>query len=236
MSIKREAGKLLRGSQRNVSRSQAGEDRILSSLFDMMEIKKPSYIDIGANDPMYCNNTFLFYSRGSQGVVIEPDPSFGKKLRDKRPGDIIVQAAISDRKKEGTTDFYIFNVPALNTLSKEEADQRVKSGKFKLKKVIQIELVTIADIIKRYFSSSLPVFISLDIEGMDYDVLQAFDFTTYPVPIWIVETCEYSENHIKPKVHSIIDLMLSKGYFIYADTYINTIFVHKEWFQQKGKK
>ena len=29
----------------------------------------------------------------------------------------------------------------------------------------------------------------------------------------------------------VIDLMISKGYFVFADTYINTIFVNKSWFE-----
>lgn len=227
--VKREWLKLWRGSQRNVSRSQAGEDRILSFLFGSMGVKKPSYIDIGANDPVNGNNTFLFYCRGSKGVLIEPDPAFAKNLKSKRPGDIIVQAAVSD-KQNSVSQFYVFDEPAINTLSKEEADLRISSGKFKLKEVIEISLLTIPEIIKKYFDNTCPTFISLDIEGLDYDVLHSFDFKTYPVPVWIVETCAYSENHIKPKVHSLIDLMLSKGYFVYADTYINTIFVHTEWF------
>jgi hypothetical protein len=78
--------------------------------------------------------------------------------------------------------------------------------------------------------NQLPDLISLDVEGVDYQILCAFDFNKYPVPVWIVETCEYSENHIKPKVTSIVDLMLSKGYFVFADTYINTIFVNQQWF------
>jgi hypothetical protein len=81
-----------------------------------------------------------------------------------------------------------------------------------------------------------PHLISLDVEGVDFDVLNAFDFTRYPVPVWVIETCEYSENHIKPKIISIIDLMKAKGYFIYADTYINTIFVNTEWFNNYSGK
>lgn len=32
------------------------------------------------------------------------------------------------------------------------------------------------------------------------------------------------------KITPIVELMQSKGYFIYGDTYVNTIFVNKEWF------
>jgi FkbM family methyltransferase len=211
------------------SYSQAGEDRILAFLFDTMGIKNISYLDIGANHPEICNNTYLFYRRRSKGILIEPDPAFNKVLQKARPNDKIIQAAISD-KETGEADFYIFNEPSLNTLSKEEADLRQQSGKYHIKETQKIQLLTIEKIIADHMNDTSPHLISLDVEGVDYDVLNAFDFVKYPVPVWVIETCEYSENHIKPKISSIIELMKTKSYFIYADTYINTIFVNKQWF------
>ncbi len=40
-----------------------------------------------------------------------------------------------------------------------------------------------------------------------------------------VETLGYSESFEGKKESEIIDLLVSKGYMIYADTYINTIMV-----------
>ena len=211
------------------SYAQAGEDRILAFLFDTMGIKNISYLDIGANHPVFCNNTYLFYRRHSKGILIEPDPAFKKVLQKARPHDKIVQAAISD-KETGEADFYIFDEPSINTLSKEEAIIRQQSGKYHLKETQKIQLLTIEKIIADYLNNTMPHLISLDVEGVDYDVLNGFDFEKYPVPVWVVETCGYSENHIKPKITSIDELMKNKGYFVYADTYINTIFVNTDWF------
>jgi FkbM family methyltransferase len=212
-----------------VSNSQAGEDRIVHYLFASMGINAVSYIDIGANNPVSWNNTYLFYMEGCRGVLIEPDFNFNERIKSIRPNDIIINAAIND-EGDKHADFFVFDPPSLNTLSKEEAEIRIQSGAIKLVETRSIKLVTIENIIKENLNDILPHLISLDVEGVDYIVLKSFDFKKYPVPVWIVETCEYSENHIKPKVNSIIDLMLSKDYFVYADTYINTIFVNKEWF------
>ena len=211
------------------SHSQAGEDRIIDFLFSTMGIKKISYIDIGTNDPKFCNNTYLFYCKGGRGILIEPDPVFKKLLQRSRPKDKVIEAAISD-KENGEADFFIFDEPSINTLSKEEATLRQKSGKYTLKEIKRIPLVTIENVIATYLNGNTPHLISLDEEGVDLSVLKAFDYSRYPVPVWIVETCEYSENHIKPKITPIVELMQSKGYFIYGDTYVNTIFVNKEWF------
>ena len=58
------------------------------------------YIDIGAADPDRLSVTRAFYERGWQGLDVEPLPEQAARLRDARPHDIVVQAAVSDR--EGT--------------------------------------------------------------------------------------------------------------------------------------
>ncbi|MEO6452494.1 MAG: FkbM family methyltransferase [Ginsengibacter sp.] len=199
-----------------------------------MGIKKITYIDIGANDPILYNNTYLFYQKKSTGVLIEPDPVFNKILKRARPKDKVIQAAISD-KKTGEADFYIFDEPSVNTLSKEEATLRQQISGYHLKEIKKIKLLTIENIIADHFNNKLPHLVSLDVEGVDLAVLASFNFSKYPVPVWIVETCEFSVTHLKPKILPIIALMQSKGYFIYADTYVNTIFVNKDWFDNYQK-
>jgi len=214
----------------NNSNSQTGEDRIVAYLFSSMKIDHISYLDIGAGDPVCSNNTYFFYTNNGKGILVEPDSNVNDRTKAVRPDDLIINAAISDDTNE-EADFFIFNDPSLNTLSEQEAKLRTNSGVYQLLEKKRIKLITIENIIKDYLNGQIPDLISLDVEGMDYKVLNSFNFENYPVPVWIVETCTYSENHVKPKVTSIIDLMLSKGYFVYADTYINTIFVNRFWFE-----
>jgi len=117
----------------------------------------------------------------------------------------------------------------LNTTSYEEAKRRDEIGEYHLVDSRIVPAIRIEEVIQRHFSG-LPDFISLDVEGADFEILAAFDFANYPVPVWVVETVRYSVNHIKEKVTSIAELMESRGYFVYADTYINTIFVETSWF------
>ncbi len=66
------------------SYSQLGEDLIVRYLFDDLKIDKPTYIDIGANDPYILSNTAFFYKSGCKGINIEPNPVLCKKIRNKR--------------------------------------------------------------------------------------------------------------------------------------------------------
>ena len=211
------------------SYSQAGEDSILTFLFASFKIENPSYVDVGANRPDSNSNTYIFYLRGSRGVCIEPDKNLFENFVKRRPLDKCLNVAVGagDIKE---MDLFIFDDPAANTLSIKDAQERIDGGDFKHLDTKKVAVKRLEDIIKEN-CSELPHFISLDIEGFDYEVLKAFDFGTYPVPVWIVETINYSPNPQKTKNNFLIGLMQSKNYFVYADTYINTIFVLKEWFE-----
>lgn len=208
--------------------SQAGEDAVLSFLFADKKIGSISYLDIGTNMPDEFNNTYLFYKRGNRGVCVEADSSLIPHIQKIRPGDKIIHAgvAVSDLSE---ADFYKFNISGWNTFNKEEAKKREASGAFKVTKVVKVPLMHINQILKDNFAI-YPDLLSLDIEGLDLDVLKSLDFDQFPIPVICVETCIFSENHIRPKDFSIVEFINSQGYEVYADTYINTIFVNKNWF------
>lgn len=211
--------------------SQAGEDIILKFLFNDFGKSHISYLDLGTNKPDVDNNTFLFYQEGCRGVCVEADNSLIANIKNVRPEDKIINAGVSvSGDKEA--DFYIFDIPEINTFNKEEAEYRSSFGTYKIVKVVRMPLVTINDLIENNFDR-YPDLLSIDIEGMDLIVLKSLDFHRFPIPVICVETCTYSENHIRPKDHSIAEFILTQGYEIYADTYINTIFVNKNWFYKK---
>jgi hypothetical protein len=210
--------------------AQAGEDVIMKFLFDGKGIATPSYLELGTNKPDEFNNTYLFYSLGSRGVCVEADSTLIEKIIKVRPDDKVINVGVGlDDKLE--EDFYIFNEPSLSTFNLEEALYRQSLGSFKIVKVVKVKLQSLNSLIQDNFSH-IPDILSIDIEGLDFAVLQTLDFDKYPISVVCVETCAYSETHIKGKNSNIIDLLISKGYFVYADTYINTIFVNKVWFNR----
>ena len=210
--------------------SQAGEDAIVHFLFTGKKVFNITYLELGVCLPDEGNNTYFFYKNGSRGVCVEADETLIKRIIDTRPEDKVLNVGVGITD-ETTADFYIFNEPSLNTFSKEEAEFREKHGSYKIQKVAKVQLKTINKLIEENFVT-YPQFISIDLEGLDLKVLQTLDFKRFPIPVICVETCTYSENHIKPKDNIIVDFMLCQNYFAYADTYINTIFVNIDWFYE----
>lgn len=228
--IKRAIRKLVFNNP-TLSYSQAGEDVVVMHLLNDIGIKQIKYLDIGANKPTFGSNTYLFYSRGNTGVLVEADPSLIPRLKSYRKRDEILNigVAVSEEKE---LEFYIFNEPGANTFNKEEALKRDQQGLHKIVDTIKVPLISINELIKNNFKT-YPDFMSIDIEGLDLEVLKSLDIVKYPIPIICVETCQYSTNHIRPKDLSIGEFMKSIGYFAYGDTYINTIFVNENWFKSK---
>jgi hypothetical protein len=77
--------------------------------------------------------------------------------------------------------------------------------------------------------------VSIDVEGLDFEVLSTLNLKKYRPPIICVETLQYSETREEVKDTRIAQLMFDNDYFVYGDTYINTIFVDRVRWKKGGK-
>jgi FkbM family methyltransferase len=210
------------------SYSQHGEDLIIDDIFKLRGINKPTYIDIGANDPFLINNTARFYRKGCHGINIEANESLVKRFEKYRYRDINLNVGISN--KECELDFYIMEDNTLSTFSKEQAEAMITSG-VQLKETKKIKLLTISTVLDKYSEGKFPDFLSLDVEGIDLQILQSINYSkSYPKVI-CVEIAEYSSTGTGIIKNDIVDFLLSKGYYEYANTNLNAIMVKNEfWF------
>lgn len=205
-----------------ISYSQCGEDIILHQLLMVLGITRVSYLDVGAHHPTYLSNTYLFYENGSNGVCVEPDPILFEAFNSKRPRDTHLNCGVGI--VPGEADFFVMSTSTLNTFSKKEAERYQSYGQQRIMKTIKIRLETINEIIRQNFEKT-PNMVSLDVEGLDYLILQNFDFKKYRPEVFCLETLSYTEDKSERKLTEIIELMHANGYLTYADTFINTIFV-----------
>lgn len=203
--------------------SQNGEDRLVWFIFHALGISKPSYLDIGAHDPLYASNTALLYRHGSRGINIEPTPILFKRFLRKRRGDVNLNIGVADHS--GTLDFYVMSGPALSTFSKEEAERMTREYGHTISRTIPVEVKTVAEVIARYAHGTFPDFLSLDVEGLDEEILHSIDFTHSRPKVICVETISYSPRRDGVKDHALIKWIENKGYLLIADTYINSLFV-----------
>lgn len=213
-------------NHRKNSYSQCGEDLIVKFIFDCLKIQNPSYLDIGAHHPFYLSNTALFYENGSSGINVEPDPSLFSEFTKERPRDVNLNIGIND--KNGELDFFVISSPTLNTFSKVEAENYSKEGDYHIIETKKILVKTLDYVLKEFGKQEFPQFLTVDAEGVDDIIIKSIDFqTNYPIVICI-ETISFSTSGQGVKNHSLIKFIEDEGYLVYADTYLNTIFVKKE--------
>lgn len=210
---------------RKTSYSQCGEDLIVAYIFEALRIERPSYLDIGANHPKRLNNTYAFYRKGGRGVCVEPDPSLHRLFRLVRPRDICLNVGVGITE-ESEADFFVMSSRTLNTFSREEAERYAGYGTYAIRKTLRIPLIPVNRIVAEYFGHA-PDFVSLDVEGLDFAIVKSFDFGAWRPKVFCIETLTYVEDTSERKLTEIIDAMVGNGYLVYADTYINTIFVDK---------
>lgn len=215
-----------------ISYSQAGEDRIVDNLFESVGVCLPRYLEIGTNHPKEGNNTYFFYRRGCSGVLVEANPSFAKLIRRKRARDHFYNIGISPESGVDTLDFYAFKQSGHSTFDKTEAEIRLANGCV-LHELCKIPVMTINEILTQEFPYR-PDFLSIDIEGLDLPVLKSLDYERYPIPVICAETCSAVSGPVKDHNIGISDFLETKGYFLYAHTYINSIFVNRKWFEERN--
>jgi FkbM family methyltransferase len=216
------------------SYAQAGEDLMVDFIAKAMQINEITYLDVGAHHPTHFSNTYLFYKRGFQGVLVEPDPELMASIRIARPRDVCIEAGVGVQAAT-TAQFFVMSTRTLNTFSEDEAKRYEAMGTQHIEKVLRVPLITLDDILADRFGNSEPTLLSIDIEGLDFEVLSTLNLKKYRPPIICIETLQYSETREETKDTRIARLMSENGYFVYGDTYINTVFVDIDRWRKGGK-
>ena len=67
----------------------------------------------------------------------------------------------------------VFIVGLPNDLSEEEAKRYEEQGSARIVKVINVEVKTLTSILEKYNKGVFPDFLSLDVEGWDYQILES---------------------------------------------------------------
>lgn len=212
------------------SYSQSGEDIIANRVLGRLGFAKPYYLDLGGYHPIKMSNTYHFYEKGCTGVVVEANPLLINEFKKNRKRDNILNIGVGTKKQDNLNIlFYIFENQSVSTFSEVESKKLINKGEVLLSKS-ELVVKSLNSIIKQDCEKA-PHYISMDLEGIDYDVLKDFDFQTYRPKVWCIETILMPEEKKNIKIFGLLE---SNGYMVYADTYINTIFVDKEsWYNRR---
>lgn len=199
--------------------AQEGEDIILARIFDHK--KNGFFVDIGAHHPTRFSNTYYFYKNLNwSGLNIEPNPEAMTLFQLKRRRDINLNFGVASIVE--TLEFYQFDEPALNTFSKSMLDERLSTTPYKHIGTKSIQVLPLSEILDRHLTPNTHIdFMTVDVEGLDLEVLQSNDWEKYR-PSWVLAE-QLGIDNIENLDFEIHSFMKSKNYQLFAKTY-NTLF------------
>ena len=205
------------------SYSQEGEDMVLRRLFEKQ--KTGFYVDVGAHHPKRFSNTYFFYKLGWSGINVDAMPGSMTAFNRIRPRDINIEKPVSNKKQLLT--YYAFNEPALNGFSKELSEERDGKGSYFVKFTKDIETSTLEEILDDNLPKVQSIdFLSIDVEGLDFNVLRSTNLEKYHPKVILVEILNSSLVDIQ--VNEIYKFLTDAGYELYAKAVNTVIFKYKE--------
>jgi len=179
------------------------------------------YIDIGSGRPVSGSNSYFFYRLGWRGTLIDPlsrNQILGKIMR---PRDSVLKSLVG---QPGETTFYELYPYEYSSLSESITKQLVSSGKAKLVGKKSFTIVPMSDLIFP-MSDLEPTFISIDVEGADFDVLTSNDWKICrPRVVCIESPVELSD--LGSKINEYLEEL---NYKLVEQTSLSKIFVSNRY-------
>lgn len=207
--------------------AQCAEDIIVMALLkalaqrDGVDLSRERYLEVGANHPVASSATYLLgLELGMSGVLVEANPALIPELERVRKQDVIINRAILARDA-GTSELFVSNHSELSSLSRRFVEEW-QQGAVGLKEVVVVPASRMNVLLEEFFAERAPLYLSIDVEGLDLDLLKDVDWSRWPPAI---VQAEPSEHFIQNNANEISHFMKSKGYVLVAKTEVNQIFM-----------
>ena len=171
-------------------------------------------VDVGANDGFYGSNSFPFVARGWRAILIEPHPEAFVLLQKRFAKTTHVTCLnVACAESSGKRPLYLGRDPSLSTLC---TDRDLLSQRGGGDKVIFVQVEALTDILSsRRIPHNFGV-LSIDTEGLDYEVLLGLDCSVWRPRVIITE--DYA-----PKEAGKAGYLSRHGYRLNSRIYGNTI-------------
>jgi FkbM family methyltransferase len=162
------------------------------------------FVEFGATNGVDLSNTYLLEKEmGWTGILAEPAVSWRIALPKNRTCHIDFGCVWS--KSGERLEFNNALDAELSTIDTfSNCDEHSKAREQGLK--YDVVTISLVDLLKKYDAPKEIDYLSIDTEGSEFEILNAFDFDAYKIKII---TCEHNYT---PMREQICDLLTSKGY------------------------
>lgn len=200
---------------------QKGQDEwVLTEVFDCRRrgFRRGGYfVDLACSDGVTINNT-LFMERylGWSGILIEPNPAFHETLRATRHAAISTRVIAAER---GVAKFRLDN-RELGGIVGEGFDnsQRVRGAELASAEIVEVSTVPLVEVLEEHDAPREIDYLSLDVEGAEWEVLRGFPFDRYQFACMTIE---------RPPLE--LDLLLDgHGYLQVRTQQYDAFYIHRD--------
>lgn len=211
--------------------SFSGVDIIIENIFRNQ--KKGLYIDVGCQNPIKNNNTYLLYKNNWSGINIDLDKDNIDLFNISRPNDVNINTAVSNKINE--VDLFFFHKKSpINTIDKKTSQFQ----KAKISSVKKIKTNTLNNIIEssKYYNKKFDL-LSIDVEGHELQVLKGLDFEKYSPNVIVIEYLDMDVSKLEVKnlnvdkifKTEIYKFLTQKNYTLVNCIYSDLIFIKKDF-------
>ncbi len=171
--------------QRQRSHAQILQD--LWVLFQTHEKYNGFFVEFGACDGVSLSNTLLLEKDyGWRGILAEPNPRWHEALYANRK--VRISTRCVHQKSGETTLFSCTTIPELSRISDVIPDDiHERTGNRKQEQCIEVETISLLDLLRENDAPEYIDFLSIDTEGSEELILRTFDFTRYRFGLITIE-------------------------------------------------
>lgn len=200
---------------------QSGEDAVLYRMFG--DRRDGFYVDVGAHHPRRFSNTHLFHKRlGWTGINIDANADAISIFQKERPTDINLCTLVGFGSEPVT--FTKFKRGARNTADPARA-ARLESRNLEVLERVTLKPEPLGSILNKHVPAGRKIdFMSVDVEGLDLQVLQSNDWALFKPDVVCVEDFDFRNGNCGP----VWDLMTSVGYVRVSHCFDTSIYQAKK--------
>lgn len=200
--------------------SQFGQDIFIYKMV-MNERKNGFFLDIGGNDPVKINNSYLFELNGWKGLAFEPIKSLAMKWKDARKTECLNMAI---GEEEAEVEFTESEDSVLSGIRdstiKYNDDAKIEQYKVKQRKLGNV-------LAERNITKVDVMFV--DVEGYEMHVLKGIDFDKVDISVICLENNEEGDDRADLEIRRFL---IKKGYRLIGRLTIDDLFVKKNFLER----
>lgn len=184
------------------SKSQLGQD--LLALIGSGAKRNGFFVEFGAADGVALSNSYLLEKEfGWSGILCEPSRSWREDIKRNRSCTIEFRCVYSRSGEQiSFSENYIGELSGITEFAGDDHHGLIN----RTTTSYQVETITLLDLLKQHNAPSHVDFLSVDTEGSEFEILNAFDFGQFSFGAICVE-----HNYL-PNRSRVKDLLVSKGY------------------------